>query len=60
VAEETDGGLAGFLEVDLRSAADGCDESRPVSFMADSRRGRGVGAALLAATEKLGTRPGLH
>ena len=44
----------GFLEVDLRSASDGCDESRPVGYVegwlvADSRRGRGVGAALLAA-----------
>jgi aminoglycoside 6'-N-acetyltransferase I len=56
VAEEPDGALMGFLEVNLRSAADGCDESRPVAyvegwFVTDSRRRRGVGAALLAAAE---------
>jgi len=56
VAEENDGTLAGFLEANLRSAADGCDEKLPVGyvegwFVAESRRGQGVGAALLHAAE---------
>jgi len=56
VAEENDGTLSGFLEANLRSAADGCDEKLPVGyvegwFVAESRRGQGVGAALLHAAE---------
>ena len=56
VAEENDGTLAGFLEANLRSAADGCDEKLPVGyvegwFVVESRRGQGVGAALLHAAE---------
>ena len=33
VAEVSDGVLAGFLEVDLRSHADGCNPSRPVGYV---------------------------
>jgi hypothetical protein len=33
VAEENDGTLAGFLEANLRSAADGCDEKLPVGYV---------------------------
>src|SRR5271170_6700115 len=33
VAEGEDGGLVGFVEVDLRSHADGCDVSQPVGFV---------------------------
>jgi aminoglycoside 6'-N-acetyltransferase I len=56
VAEITDGTLAGFLEVGLRSHADGCDTRQPVGFVEgwfvkESMRRRGVGAQLLAAAE---------
>jgi aminoglycoside 6'-N-acetyltransferase I len=56
VAELTDGTLAGFLEVGLRSHADGCDTRHPVGFVEgwfvkESLRRRGVGAQLLAAAE---------
>jgi aminoglycoside 6'-N-acetyltransferase I len=32
VAQELGGRLVGFIEVDLRSHADGCDPSRPVAY----------------------------
>ena len=32
VAEDGDGALAGFVEVALRSYADGCDRRRPVGY----------------------------
>jgi aminoglycoside 6'-N-acetyltransferase I len=56
VAEENDGNVVGFLEANLRSTADGCDERLPVGyvegwFVAESRRGHGIGAALLRAAE---------
>lgn len=56
VAEATDGALAGFLEVSLRSHADGCDTRHPVGFVEgwfvrESLRRRGLGAQLLAAAE---------
>lgn len=56
VAETSDEVLAGFLEVDLRSHADGCDPSRPVGYIegwyvAENRRNRGIGRKLLAAAE---------
>ena len=56
VAEDNSGNLVGFLEANLRSAADGCDEKLPVGyvegwFVAESRRGQRVGAALLRAAE---------
>jgi aminoglycoside 6'-N-acetyltransferase I len=56
VAETTDGALAGFLEVSLRSHADGCDTRHPVGFVEgwfvrESLRRRGLGAQLLAAAE---------
>jgi aminoglycoside 6'-N-acetyltransferase I len=56
VAEAGDGVLAGFLEVDLRSHADGCNPSRPVGyiegwFVAENHRDRGIGKKLLAAAE---------
>jgi len=56
VAETSDGDLAGFLEVDLRSHADGCDPSRPVGYIegwyvAESFRHQGIAKKLLAAAE---------
>jgi aminoglycoside 6'-N-acetyltransferase I len=54
-AERQGGGLCGFLEVALRSRADGCD-STPVGYIEgwyvdeDVRR-RGVGRALVEAAE---------
>ena len=48
--------VVGFIEVGLRSHADGCDGARPVGFIegwfvAARHRGRGVGGALMAAAE---------
>jgi aminoglycoside 6'-N-acetyltransferase I len=56
VAEASDGNLVGFLEVDLRSHADGCDPVRPVGYVegwyvAESHRHRGIGRKLLAVAE---------
>src|SRR5262245_44891754 len=53
---EADARAIGFVEVGLRSHADGCDERRPVGFVegwfvAPEQRRRGVGAALMAAAE---------
>jgi Acetyltransferase (GNAT) family len=47
VAEVSDGVLAGFLEVDLRSHADGCNPSRPVGYIegwyvAENHRHKGI------------------
>jgi aminoglycoside 6'-N-acetyltransferase I len=56
VAEASDRTIAGFLEVDLRSHADGCNPSRPVGYVegwyvAENHRHKGVGKKLLAAAE---------
>lgn len=56
VAETIDGRVVGFVQVGLRSHADGCDTSRPVGFIEgwylvpDCRR-QGIGRRLLAAAE---------
>lgn len=56
VAEGSDGRLAGFVEVDLRSHADGCNPSQAVGYIegwyvAEDQRHRGVGRRLLAEAE---------
>lgn len=56
VAEVSDRGLVGFLEVDLRSHADGCNPSCPVGYVEgwyveENYRHRGIGRRLLAAAE---------
>lgn len=56
VAEASDGRLVGFLEVDLRSHADGCNPIQAVGYIegwyvADDHRHVGVGAQLLARAE---------
>lgn len=53
---DMDGEICGFVEVGLRSHADGCDPRRPVGFVegwyvAPAHRGAGVGRALIAAAE---------
>jgi len=55
-AKTDDGRLAGFLEVDLRSHADGCNPAQPVGYIegwyvAETYRHRGIGQKLLAAAE---------
>ena len=56
VAEIIDAKLAGFLEVDLRSHADGCNPSHAVGYIEGwyvdpEWRGQGIGRKLLAAAE---------
>lgn len=56
VAEASDGRLVGFLEVNLRSHADGCNPSHAVGYIegwyvAEDHRHRGVGRRLLAKAE---------
>jgi aminoglycoside 6'-N-acetyltransferase I len=54
---EESGKLTGFVEVGLRSHADGCDESRPVGyiegwFVAAGWRRQGIGGELVRAAEE--------
>jgi aminoglycoside 6'-N-acetyltransferase I len=57
VAQDGDGSLIGFLEVGLRSHADGCDTAHAVGFVEGwfvdaAHRGRGIGRALMRAGEE--------
>lgn len=57
VSQDTDGKLTGFLEVGLRSHADGCDTVRPVGFVEgwfvrEEARGCGAGRELMQAAEE--------
>jgi aminoglycoside 6'-N-acetyltransferase I len=54
---EADGDVIGFIEVGLRSHADGCDPAHPVGFIegwyvAPPHRRRAVGRGLMAAAEE--------
>lgn len=56
VAQLESNELAGFVEVGLRSCAEGCDPSRPTGYVegwyvVEAHRRQGIGAALLAAAE---------
>ena len=56
VAIDGDERLAGFIEVGLRSHADGCDVARPVGFVegwfvCEEMRGQGIGKQLMIAAE---------
>lgn len=56
VADAGDDGLSGFIEVGLRSHADGCDTRLPVGYVEgwlvkERWRKQGVGARLLVAAE---------
>ena len=56
VAHDEDGKLSGFVEVGLRSHADGCDESWPVGylegwFVVEDARRQGIGGQLVGAAE---------
>jgi aminoglycoside 6'-N-acetyltransferase I len=57
VSCDEDGALTGFLEVGLRSHADGCDTAHPVGFVEgwfvdETWRNRGVGRMLMRAAEE--------
>jgi aminoglycoside 6'-N-acetyltransferase I len=57
VAEKEGGEVLGYLEVSLRSFADGCDRSKPVGYLeawyvASEHRRKGVGAALARRGEE--------
>jgi aminoglycoside 6'-N-acetyltransferase I len=57
VSYDGDGTVTGFVEVGLRSHADGCDTARPVGFVEgwfvyESFRGRGIGGKLMRAAEQ--------
>jgi len=56
IAETGDRRVVGFLEVDLRSHADGCNPAHPVGYIegwyvAENYRDQGVGMRLVAAAE---------
>ena len=56
VAEANGCNLVGFLEVGLRSHADGCDDAQAVGYIegwyvTDNHQRQGIGARLLAAAE---------
>lgn len=56
IAEDETGAVIGFVEVDLRSHANGCDPVQPVGFIegwfvVEAHRRHGVGRRLIAAAE---------
>jgi aminoglycoside 6'-N-acetyltransferase I len=64
-AEQGDGSLVGFLEVGMRSHADGCNPSQPVGFVEgwfvdEPFRSSGVGKQLMTAAEDWARAQGCH
>ena len=56
VSFDNNGTLTGFLQVNLRSHADGCNPARPVGyvegwFVMEEHRRRGIGTAMMRAAE---------
>jgi aminoglycoside 6'-N-acetyltransferase I len=56
VSCDVDDKITGFLEVDLRSHADGCDPTQPTGyvegwFVVEEHRGQGIGTAMMRAAE---------
>jgi aminoglycoside 6'-N-acetyltransferase I len=56
VSLDQEGKLTGFLQVDLRSHADGCNPSHPVGyvegwFVREEHRRQGIGTAMMRAAE---------
>jgi len=56
VSCDVNGRITGFLLVDLRSHADGCNPTRPVGFVEgwfvlEEHRRRGIGSAMMRAAE---------
>ena len=56
VSQDETGALTGFIEVGLRSHADGCDPARPVGcvegwFVHEASRKQGIGSALMRSAE---------
>ena len=63
VAQSDGGALLGFIEVGMRSHADGCDERLPVGyvegwFVQENHRRQGISAQLVAAAENWARRKG--
>lgn len=56
VSQEDGGALTGFIEIGLRSHADGCDPARAVGFVEgwfvhEASRKQGIGSALMRSAE---------
>ncbi len=56
VSQDEGGALTGFIEVGLRSHADGCNPARPVGFVEgwfvhEASRKQGIGSALMRSAE---------
>jgi aminoglycoside 6'-N-acetyltransferase I len=56
VSQDENEALTGFIEVGLRSHADGCDPARPVGFVEgwfvhETSRKQGIGSALMRSAE---------
>jgi aminoglycoside 6'-N-acetyltransferase I len=63
VSQDEDGLLTGFLEVGLRSHADGCNTAKPVGFVEgwfvhEPYRKQGIGKALMQSAEEWARRQG--
>jgi aminoglycoside 6'-N-acetyltransferase I len=63
VSESEDSGLTGFLEVGVRSHADGCDTAQPVGFIEgwfvnEASRKQGIGRALMRSAEQWARKQG--